>query len=296
MIIRRWAWLLGAWMLLGSPAWAASGTAENLDFQLTVDAIEWTSAGFLVKAKIENRTGTPDLFLHHAANRDDAEEFRYDPTGKPKVGGPRDTFSLTGLSSSRYSASLVFGLPSDQEPGLLVAGENRPPYRQVAIALKGLLPARPAPAPKPVAAVAPADLARARSPASGEDALTAADLVPVDDPDVIQRFLPPHPSFGDSLVLKEGQPGSTGEGWSRIYTELPDVSLVQLKRVLEQPAQIWQGAEGFLYLKNIGGRRALGVEVRSERVISARYVTPETLARVVGPRTRFPKRVYMGRP
>jgi hypothetical protein len=66
--------------------------------------------------------------------------------------------------------------------------------------------------------------------------------------------------------------------------------------VLEHPAQIWQGKDGFLYLRNVGGRRALGVEVWGAEVLSARYVTPESLAQVVGPKTRYPRRVYMGRP
>ncbi|MNT82278.1 hypothetical protein D3C72_2219900 [compost metagenome] len=108
--------------------------------------------------------------------------------------------------------------------------------------------------------------------------------------------MPPHPSFGDLIVLKEGTPGPRGDGWSRIYTELPDVSIDELKRVLESPAQIWQGSEGHLYLRNVGGQRALAIEVRNAQVITARYVTPKTLGQVLGPKTRYPKRVYMGRP
>lgn len=304
MAFPRWASVLGASLLLSAPAWAASQTAENLDFHLRVESLTWTATGIMVKAQIENRTGSPELFLHHAANQDDPESFAYTPDAEaPRKGGMRRTYTLKGLTQARTAATLVFGVDADEEAGLLVVGETRPPYRQVAIALKPLLPVRPVTA-RPVA-VRPAtpqpvepqpalepELAGARESAPPAEAPREAPL----EPGVIQRFSPPHASFGESLVLKEGKAGPNGEGWTRIYTDLPDITFDELKRVLESPAQIWQGENGFLYMRSVGGQRALAIDVRNAQVISARYVTPKTLAQVVGPRTRYPKRVYMGRP
>lgn len=282
----RWLLALGASLVLSSPAWAAVGTAENLDFRLSVESISWTASGFVVKAAIENRTGSPDLFLHHAANQDDPEAYVYSPEADAQ--GARRTFTLKGLNEARTAATLAFGVGPDEQAGLLVVGEARPPYRHLAIALKPLLPPRPV-------AQRPAALPPAAQPAASPQATPGVPEAAA-DPDVIQRFLPPHPSFGDFILLKEGRPGPDGEGWVRIYTDLPDITLTELKRVVESPAQIWQGPDGYLYLRNVGGKRALAVEVRQSRIISARYVTPESLNQVVGPRTRFPKRAYMGRP
>lgn len=298
MAVPRWAIALGAVALLSAPAWAATRTAENLDFRLNVESIAWTATGFVVKAQIENRTGSPELFLHHAANQDDAEAFAYTP-GDDAQTGPRRTFTLKGLTQSRTAATLAFAVGPDEDAGLLVVGETRAPYRQVAIALKDLLPARPAAAHPP--APAPAAPAAAVQPVAVQPAVmrpepSRAEAVRAPAPGVIQSFLPPHPSFGDRIDLTEGKPGPRGEGWTRIYTDLPDISLDELRRVLESPAQIWQGDEGYLYLRNVGGQRALAVDIRNAQVISARYVTPQTLGQVVGPKTRYPKRVYMGRP
>ncbi|MNR75489.1 hypothetical protein D3C72_61200 [compost metagenome] len=302
MAFPRWAIALGATWLLCSPAWAATQTIENLDFRLSVESISWTPSGILVKSQIENRTGSPDLFLHHAANQEDPESFTFTPDeAPPQTGGMRRTYTLKGLSQTRTAATLVFGIDADEEAGLLIVGETQPPYRQVAIALKPLLPERPAalrpaaarPAPEPVAAerIAPEPAAAREGPPPD----IKADA-PAPEPGVIQRFSPPHASFGERIVLKEGKAGPNGEGWTRIYTDLPDITFDELKRVLESPAQIWQGDHGFLYMRSVGGQRALAVDVRNAQVISARYVTPKSLAQVVGPRTRYPKRVYMGRP
>lgn len=278
MRLRAWMLGLGAGIVLAQPAWAASRTAENLDFSLKVDSLSWTATGFVLKAEIENRSGSPDLFLHHEAGRDDPESFAFTPEAGVERAS-RQTYMLKGLTQSRTAATLVFGLEAGQEAGLLVVGEARPPYRQVALALKGLLPERPG---ARVAASPP------------EERTPPAPAAP--EPGVIQRFMPPHPSFGEQIVLKEGMAGPRGQGWTRIYTELPEITLDELARVLERPAQIWRGEEGYLYLRNVGGNRALAVDVRNAEVISARYVTPETLGQVLGPKTRYPKRVYMGRP
>lgn len=315
MRMRIGASLLSVGVLLCAPAWANPRAAENLDFRLSIEAISWTSSGVMVKTQLENRTGSPDLFLHHAADLEDPDSFTYTPTASPRPGGVRDTFTLMGMKTSRTSASLVFGLRPGEEPGLLVAGELKPPYRQVAIALKPLLPPRPPGKPAP-ALLDPADRqapafiepANQKAPAfieppsrkvieaparrDSEENEEAGERVP----GVIQQFVPPHASFGSLIRLMEGKEGPGGFGWARIYTELPDISLAELKRVVEQPAQIWQGPGGLLFLKNVGGRRALAVEVSGESVIAARYVTPETLGQVLGPRTRYPKRVFMGRP
>lgn len=278
MRLRVWMLGLGAGLLLAQPAWAASRKAENLDFSLKVDSLSWTATGFVLKAEIENRSGSPELFLHHEAGRDDPETFSFKP-GSGVERASRQTYMLKGLSQARTAATLAFGLEADQEAGLLVVGEARPPYRQVAIALKDLLPERPA----TQAAAAPPEERTPPAPAAPEAG-------------VIQRFMPPHPSFGEQIVLKEGMAGPRGQGWTRIYTELPEITLDELARVLERPAQIWRGEEGYLYLRNVGGNRALAVDVRNAEVISARYVSPETLGQVLGPKTRYPKRVYMGRP
>lgn len=314
--MRRITWLLSltAGVMLTVPAWATPRTAENLDFRLSIEAISWTSSGIMVKTQLENRTGSPDLFLHHVADLEDPDSYAYTPSASPRPGGVRDTFTLKGMKTSRTSASLVFGLRPGEEPGLLVAGELKPPYRQVAIALAPLLPPRPPvkPAPtfvEPTDRKAPALLepAQGKAPAFIEPPARQAPEAPArrpseenDDPEripgVIQQFVPPHASFGSVIRLLEGKEGPGGFGWARIYTELPDISLAELKRVVEQPAQIWQGPDGLLFLKNVGGQRALAVEVSGESVISARYVTPQTLGKVLGPRTRFPRRVFMGRP
>ncbi len=291
MAYPRWAIALGATLLLSSPAWAAQGAAENLDFRLSVESIGWTSSGFVVKAQIENRTGSPDLFLHHEANHDDPEAFTHTPGATASL--PRRTFTLKGLKTARTAATLAFAVSPEEDAGLLIVGENRAPYRQVAIALKPLLPARPAPQQPPAVQAAAEKQPPRPSPTSRTES-TAGMSAP--EPGVIARYMPPHPTFGDLIVLKEGKAGPGGEGWTRIYTELPEIGLDELQRVLESPAQIWQGGGGHLYMRNVGGKRALAVEVRNAEVISARYVTPQTLAQVVGPRTRYPKRVYMGRP
>jgi hypothetical protein len=286
MALPRWAIALGATWLLSSPVWAAPGAAENLDFRLSVESIAWTSTGFVVKAQIENRTGSPELFLHHEANHDDPEAFAYTPGAAASASLPRRTFTLKGLKTSRTAATLAFGVGPEEDAGLLIVGETRAPYRQVAIALKPLLPARPVAQQPPVAQ------ATIETHASPQPAPVTAPA----EPGVIARYKPPHATFGDMIVMSEGTPGPHGEGWARIYTELPDIGLDELKRVLESPAQIWQGSRGHLYMRNVGGKRALAIEVSNARVISARYVTPQTLGQVVGPRTRYPKRVYMGRP
>lgn len=293
----RWAIALGATLLLSSPSWAAPGAAENLDFRLNVESIAWTSTGFVVKAQIENRTGSPDLFLHHEANHDDPEAFAYTPGDAAPPNGPRSTFTLKGLKTARTAATLAFGVGPEEDAGLLIVGETRAPYRQVAIALKPLLPARPVTQQPPVGqATAEKQASLQPTPLAAPAAASAAAIPTPAEPAVIARYLPPHPTFGDVIVMKEGSAGPRGEGWARIYTELPEISLDELKRVLESPAQIWQGREGHLYMRNVGGKRALAIEVRHAQVISARYVTPQTLGQVVGPRTRYPKRVYMGRP
>lgn len=299
MALPRWAIAFGATLLLSAPAWAASQTAENLDFRLSVESISWTASGFVVKAQIENRTGSPELFLHHAPNQDDPEAFAFTPADAGddvRSGGMRRTFTLKGLKQARTAATLAFGVEADAEAGLLVVGETQPPYRQVAIALKPLLPERPAAArPKPERIVSDRIASEPAPPPSATERPTDAPAA-ASIPGVIQSFLPPHPTFGDRLLLKEGKAGPGGAGWTRIYTDLPDVTLDELRRVLESPAQIWQGDDGYLYMRNVGGQRALAVDIRNAEVISARYVTPKTLGQVVGPRTRYPKRVYMGRP
>lgn len=278
---------------LGTAAFAAESTVENLDFSLKVESASWTSTGFVLRAVVENRTGSTELFLHHEPGRDDAEAFLYAPSAAsaaPVAG--RRTFTLKGLKESRTGATLAFGLGPEEAAGLLVVGELRAPHRQVAIALKDLLPARPVTAARP----APAENPSAENPATETRSAETPGATETHEPGVIRAFTPPHASFGSRILLKEGHAGPPGEGWVRIYTELPDVTLDQLARVLEQPAQIWRGDAGWLYLRNIGGTRALAIEVRDASVISARYVTPQTLGQVVGPKTRHPKRVYMGRP
>jgi hypothetical protein len=298
MALPRWAIALGAPLLLSAPSWAATQTAENLDFRLSVESISWTPSGFVVKAQIENRTGSPDLFLHHAPNQDHAESFAYDPgdeDAEARPGGLRRTYTLKGLKEARTVATLAFGVEADEGAGLLVVGETRPPYRQVALALKPLLSARPVaarPAPERAAAEPPPQAPKPRAPEAGK-AVSSPD---VSAPGVIQSFMPPHPTFGERLILKEGKAGPGGAGWTRIYTDLPDITFDELRRVLESPAQIWQGDEGYLYMRSVGGQRALAIDIRNAEVISARYVTPKTLGQVVGPRTRYPKRVYMGKP
>lgn len=314
MTIRVAAAGLAFLLALGSAATAAPNATENLDFSLKVESASWTSTGFMVKAVVDNRTGSPEVFLHHEPDQDDPEAFTYAPTATPNAQGKgaeaRRTFTLKGLKESKTTASLVFGLGPDERAGLLVVGEARAPHRQVAIALKDLLPPRPVASARPAAlrtdAVRPdAGLSDSSAPEAPRQAAMANEPLGAEPenappealaPGVIRSFTPPHTSFGRQIVLKEGHAGPAGEGWVRIYTELPDVTLDQLARVLERPAQIWRGDAGWLYLRNIGGTRALAIEVRDGSVIAARYVTPQTLGQVLGPGTRFPKRVYMGRP
>ncbi len=294
MAIQRWALALGATLLLSAPSWAAAKTAENLDFRLEVESISWTATGFVVKAQIENRTGSPDLFLHHEANRDDPDGFTYTPTEPGAAAAQRRTFTLKGLTQARSAASLAFGVAANENAGLLIVGEARPPYRQVAIALQPLLPERPSSPPPTAKAPAAGVSGDAQPIRSKSEGLAEGSSGQSNGP--IKRFMPPHPSLGDSIALWEGKAGPQGDGWTRLYTELPEITLDELARVLESPAQIWHGREGYLYLRNVGGQRALAVSVRDAQVISARYVTPQTLGQVLGPKTRYPKRIYMGRP
>ena len=123
MAFPRWAIALGATLLLGAPAWAAPQTAESLEFSVSVETISWTASGFVIKTQIENRSGSPDLFLHHAPNLDDPERFVYSPESEGEdARGKRRTFTLKGLTQSRTAATLAFGVDVDENAGLLVGG------------------------------------------------------------------------------------------------------------------------------------------------------------------------------
>ncbi|MBM3270310.1 MAG: hypothetical protein FJZ01_21970, partial [Candidatus Sericytochromatia bacterium] len=110
----------------------------NDDFAMTIEDIRPTGSGLRVKVLIENLTPDREVFLHHEANQLNAHDFFYIYAAR-RSGGRRDTYLLPITPQGTASADLFFPLDAGANPGLLVLGSPKPPFRQVAVALGAIL-------------------------------------------------------------------------------------------------------------------------------------------------------------
>ncbi len=111
----------------------------NDDFGMTIEEIHPTGSGLRVRVLIENLTTGKEVFLHHEANQLNAQDFFYIYGARRSGGSKRDTYLLPILPQGTASADLFFPLEPGANPGLLVLGNPRPPFRQVAVALGAIL-------------------------------------------------------------------------------------------------------------------------------------------------------------
>ena len=112
---------------------------------------------------------------------------------------------------------------------------------------------------------------------------------------MIASFRPPLEVLGPTIQLREGRPGPKGEGWTRIYTDLPDITLAQVRAAIELPTQIWAGPGGLLFIHPTSGHEAIALEVQEGRILSASRIGLEDFRALVGAGTRFTNRVWSGR-
>ena len=199
------------------------------------------------------------LEVDHAGTADRLE-VRLD-TGVDRLSG-RDpwSFVVSATGSTHLEATLFFPGAPREGLGQLVVSELSEPYRE---------------------GRCPIDLARdPRLPRI---------------PGVIATFRPPIEALGATIQLREGRPGTRGEGWTRIYTELPDITLAQVRAAIELPTQVWAGTGGLLFIHPTSAREALALEVREGRVISGSRIGVEDFRALVGAGTRFTNRVWSGR-
>lgn len=240
------------------------------DFGVVVTGLRPGPRGVTLTSVISNRVAATHLFVHLEPNETDAKDMLFVPSEPLMRAKKKDakTFYLKTDGSPVYQVTLFFPIDRVASSGVLVVGESDPPYRQVAIALD---PKRFLKPDEPVA------LEPLRPPRPSER--------------VIARFQPALATLGAAIVLPEGHSGPDGEGWVRIYTEVPDVTLDQLQRAIEHPQQVWSGLGGQLFIVKVSATRAIAVEVKDQAIHSARMVTKETFLKLVGPGTAYPSRI-----
>ncbi|MNL20261.1 hypothetical protein D3C87_1415010 [compost metagenome] len=112
---------------------------------------------------------------------------------------------------------------------------------------------------------------------------------------MIARYKPPVSALGDEIVLKDGSAGPAGQGWIRVYTELPDVSLDQVALAIQRPTQIWLGPGGLMFIARLSPTRAIALTVRDGAIVTGQMIDQTTYAKLVGPRTPFPSRIFVGK-
>lgn len=246
-----------------SPA-AVVAAAE--DFSVEVNEQVLTARGVRLGLAITNRAAATRLFVHLEPNETDAKTVLFMPSGERD----RQTFYLTSDGSELYKATLLFPLDAGATSAVVVVGEAVAPYRQAGRALdltQVVAALEPTPTPEPPAK-------------PGER--------------VMARYQPPVSALGE-VMLKDGVAGSDGKGWTRLYTDMPDITLDQVARAIQRPNQVWSGPGGMLYIAKLNATLAIALEVRDQEIISARTLTKESFPRAVGPGTSFPQRLYMGR-
>lgn len=247
---------------------AAVAAAE--DFAVDVTEQVRTARGIRLGLAITNRAAATRLFVHLEPNETDAKTVLFMPSAERD----RMTFYLKCDGSELYKATLLFPLDAAATAAVVVVGEAVAPYRQAGRVLdlsRAIAPPEPASPPSP----APEPPAK-----PGER--------------IMARYQPPVSALGE-VMLKDGTAGPEGKGWTRLYTDLPDVSLDQVALAIQRPNQIWSGPSGMLFIARTTKARAIALEVRDQEIVAGRMLTKESFPRSVGPGTSYPQRIYMGR-
>lgn len=239
------------------------------DFGIAVVEQVRTPRGVRLGLRIANHPGATRLFIHLEPNEADPRTVLFMPSRERD----RMTYYLKSDGTETYRATLLFPLEPAATSAVVVVGEAATPYRQSGRALD--LTQRVAPSPEPSAEPTPEPEAK-----PGER--------------VIARYRPPVSALGE-VVLKDGVEGPDGKGWTRVYTDVPEVTLDQVAQAVQHPNQIWSGPQGMLFIAKLSAARAIALQVRAGEVVSARTLTKETFPRAVGPGTGFPSRIYLGR-
>lgn len=254
--------------LSATPSLSAEPPAAVAAEEFAIDVQEQvrTPRGLRLGLAIANRARATRLFVHLEPNESDPRTVLFMPSAQRD----RLTFYLKSDASETYRATLLFPLEAAATSAVVVVGEADAPYRQAGRFLDlSQVIAPPEPEPPPEPAVKPGERA-------------------------IARYMPPVSAIGE-IVLKDGTAGSDGKGWTRVYTELPDVTLDQVALAIQRPNQIWQGVSGMLFIAKTGSSSAIALEVREGEIASARMLSKETFPRSVGPGTAFPRRIYLGK-
>lgn len=236
------------------------------DFGVEIVEQVRTPRGLRLGLAIANHTGATRLFVHLEPNERDAKTVLFMPSAERD----RNTFYVRSDGSETYQATLLFPLEPAATAAVVVVGEAVTPYRQAGRALdlsQAISPPEPTPTPEPPAK-------------PGER--------------VMARYQPPVSALGE-VILRDGLPGPDGKGWTRVYTDLPDVSLNQVALAIQKPNQIWNGPGGMLYIAKLSAAQAIALEVVHGEIVSARMLTKESFPRAVGPGTSFPSRIYIGK-
>lgn len=249
-----------------APRPAAVQPAAAEDFDIQVGEVARGKRTVRVSLTIENRIGAKRLFIHMEPGDEGSVLFVPAP---PAKGAPPDrtTHFLPTSNGQTIQATLLFPLDEEVQEAILIVGEAATPYRQSSVRIDLKEAAAPTPEPTPAAA--------------GER--------------VIARYKPPVSALGAAIVLKDGAPGPEGHGWTRVYTELPDVSLDQLAKAIQRPAQVWSGPGGLLFIAKLSPKRAIALTVKDGSIVTGQMINQATYAKLVGPGTSFPSRIFVGK-
>lgn len=249
---------------------ANAPSAQSDEFAVTLEALSNSKQGLRLGLKIVNKMQADRLFVHLEPNESDATAVLFMPP--PQLKKDRFTYYLKG-GSDTMEATLLFPADETATCSVLVIGEAIPPYRQTGLAL---------------------DLTRRIAPEPEATPPPAAPLVSTSER-VIATYRPPFRALGETIVLKNGKEGPDGTGWTRIYTDLPEVSLNQLGAGIEHPQQIWAGPERMVFIVKLNALRAIAVDVVNGEIQTAAYIDKTLFERMVGPGTPYPRRVYHGK-
>ena len=270
-------------LALASPP-ALPTEVQTDGFGITIDSLHNSKQGVRVGMKIDNQADAGKLFIHLEPNVNDASMVLFVPPVKPI----KDPFTYYFKNARAHmKATLMFPFDAIATTSVLVVGENEAPYHQAALALDLTRSFDQKKVEQPT-------LVPSASP-SVAPSLSAIGSEPVPfDERVIQRYHPPFAALGGTIVLKNGS-GPEGHGWIRIYSDLPDVTLNQLKKSIEHPQQIWAGSGRLLFIVKLSATRAIAVDVANNEVRTAHYIDKASFQRLVGPGTLYPNRIYVGR-
>lgn len=243
------------------------------DFGVHLGEVARSKRNLRVSLAIENRIGAKRLFIHVEPSEEGSVLFVPSP---PVKGAPpdRSTHFLPTGGGQELKATLMFPLDEVAAEAILIVGEASPPYRQSAVRID-LKEAGPltAPTPEPTPEPTPAP--------AGER--------------VIARYKPPVSALGEAIALKDGTAGPEGHGWIRVYTELPDVTLDQVAKAIQRPSQVWMGTGGLMFIAKLSPSRAIALTVKDGTIITGQMINQTTYAKLVGPGTPFPSRIFVGK-